>query len=188
MHSCFASRLIFLTVSKTSVAKHDNSHHPGVLTRDQQTFKIRLAHSGCKSVVSLCPVTASTHSLPLWWHMSEGKLVSTPCMPAPMWSAVSNCALPNGFGKTISISEPSSYTGIFISCVVFSTTKAVELWHLCFPVTPYLCNNKTACPAVSWLTESTGTTLHPCPVAGTKNCAPGGVQSTKLLYYPRVPD
>lgn len=130
MHSCFGSRLIFVTVSKTSVAKHDNPHHPVALTRDQQAFRIRLARSGYKSVVNLCPITASIHSLPLWWHISKGMLAPIPSKPAPMWSPVSNCALPGGFGKAISVSKLSSHTGSSVSCVVFSITRALELWPL----------------------------------------------------------
>jgi len=49
---------------------------------------------------------------------------------------------------------------------------AVELQPLCFPVTPLLHNNKLPCPTVKRLTECTGTSLHPCPIAGAKPMLP----------------
>lgn len=60
MHSCFEPRLIFVSVGKRLVVKHDNPHCPGALMRDQQVFQIRLAHSVHKSMVNLYPITIST--------------------------------------------------------------------------------------------------------------------------------
>lgn len=181
MHSFFGSRLIFISVGKSLVARHDNCHCPGAVVRDQKVFQIRLAHCMHKSMVNLYPITITLISVVTHLRMNVGLSPFQACLF--MASSLKVCSAQWVWSCCFWVWAIMSHRYALCS---LNTLRTEEFWLLWFPTSPLCCNHKLACPAVSWLREHCHQHAS-LPHCRSKISALGRVQFTEVCYYPSVP-